>query len=63
MTWIVVIASMLSVVVWIGIYSQIDATSFDDEIGILFGTVGFWGVIVLSVVFAIGMSSWPLSCK
>ncbi len=51
---------MFSCIVWIAIYSWFDTPDFYDEIGILFGTVDFWGVVVLSVVMAIGMSSCPL---
>ncbi|KAF8328106.1 uncharacterized protein EI90DRAFT_2926464 [Cantharellus anzutake] len=52
LTWIVIIGSMLSCIVWIAVYSQFD--TFTDEINILFSTTSFWSAVFFSVVIAIG---------
>jgi phospholipid-translocating ATPase len=39
---------------WVTVYSFIPSTSFNDEVIILFGTVGFWTTVVITIILAIG---------
>ena len=39
---------------WVTVYSFIPSNSFNDEVIILFGTVGFWTTVVITIILAIG---------
>lgn len=45
---------MALLIVFIAVYSQFESVDFIDEVTILFGTMSFWGCVVLSVCVAIG---------
>ncbi|CAE6474741.1 unnamed protein product [Rhizoctonia solani] len=53
LTWIVTIGSSAVLIIWIAVYSQFMSTDFVDEFEILFGSMNFWGCVVLSVCVAI----------
>lgn len=53
-TWFFVVGSIVVMLIWIGIYSLFNSVDFNDEIVVLFGTVGFWVTVVLSTVIALG---------
>ena len=39
---------------WVTIYSFFPTISFNNEVVILFGTVGFWSTVVITIILAIG---------
>lgn len=39
---------------WVTAYSFFHTTSFNNEVIILFGTVGFWTTVVITIILAIG---------
>lgn len=45
---------------WVTAYSFFPTISFNDEAIILFGTVGFWTTVVITIILAIGEY---LACK
>ncbi|CEL53662.1 phospholipid-translocating ATPase [Rhizoctonia solani AG-1 IB] len=53
LTWFVTIGSSAVLIIWIAVYSQFMSIDFVDEFEILFGSMNFWGCIVLSVCVAI----------
>jgi hypothetical protein len=59
-TWIAVVGSMLVMCIWVTVYSFFHTVAFNDEVIILFGTVGFWTTVVITIVLAIGEH---LGCK
>ena len=59
-TWIAVVGSMLIMCLWVTVYSFFHTTSFNNEVIILFGTVGFWTTVVITIMLAIGEC---LACK
>jgi phospholipid-translocating ATPase len=59
-TWIAVVGSMLVMCLWVTVYSFFHTPSFNDEVIILFGTVGFWTTVVITIILAIG---GYLACK
>ena len=36
-------------------YSAFDSVDFNDEVVILYGSITFWGTVILSVALALGM--------
>jgi len=48
------VGSSLVLLIWIGIYSLFNSSDFNDELVVLYGSVIFWGAIILSVTAAIG---------
>lgn len=59
-TWIAVVGSMLIMCLWVTVYSFFHTISFNNEVIILFGTVGFWTTVVITIMLAIGEY---LACK
>ncbi|KAH7907450.1 hypothetical protein BJ138DRAFT_1160138 [Hygrophoropsis aurantiaca] len=60
-TWIIVIASSLVMLLWIVIYSYLppdnffsSTASFVDEVEVLFSNVIFWATVIFSVLVALG---------
>lgn len=53
-TWIAVVGSMLIMCAWVTIYSFFDSVDFRDEVVILFGNVGFWSTIIITIILALG---------
>ncbi|CAE6450639.1 unnamed protein product [Rhizoctonia solani] len=53
LTWFVTIGSSAVLIIWIAVYSQFMSIDFVDEFEILFGSMNFWGCVVLSVCVAI----------
>lgn len=53
---------MLIMCIWVTIYSFFESSDFRDEVIILFGTVGFWTTVVITVILAIGESYCPSTC-
>ncbi|KAF8221432.1 phospholipid-translocating P-type ATPase [Tricholoma matsutake] len=53
MTWIVVIGSTLTMLLWILIFSFFQSSDFIDEVIILYGNVTFWSTVLLSATVAL----------
>jgi phospholipid-translocating ATPase len=53
-TWVAVVGSMLLICIWITVYSFFESISFNDEVIVLFSTVGFWTTVVFSIILALG---------
>ncbi|KAF8712524.1 Phospholipid-translocating P-type ATPase, partial [Rhizoctonia solani] len=53
LTWFVTIGSSAVLIIWIAVYSQFMSTDFVDEFEILFGSMNFWGCVLLTVCVAI----------
>ncbi|KAJ1305376.1 hypothetical protein OPQ81_000391 [Rhizoctonia solani] len=53
LTWFVTIGSSAVLIIWIAVYSQFMSSDFVDEFEILFGSMNFWGCVLLSVCVAI----------
>ncbi|CAE7072861.1 unnamed protein product [Rhizoctonia solani] len=53
LTWIVTIGSSAVLIIWIAVYSQFMSIDFVDEFEILFGSMNFWGCVLISVSVAI----------
>lgn len=45
---------MLIMCLWVTVYSFFHTISFNNEVIILFGTVGFWTTVVITIMLAIG---------
>jgi phospholipid-translocating ATPase len=54
MTWIVVIGSTLTVLLWVVIYSFFPSSDFIDEVVVLYGNITFWSTVLLSATVALG---------
>ncbi|UZJ52914.1 hypothetical protein CBS101457_002234 [Exobasidium rhododendri] len=63
--WFVIVLSNLSYFVWIAIYSSVAFdTTFTDTAYVLFGTVQFWAVLVLSVMLSLlPRYTWNAYCS
>jgi len=53
-TWLVVVGSTVVMMLWIVVYSFFTSPDFTDEVTILFGTVNFWAVILLTTMICLG---------
>ena len=59
MTWSVVVGSTVLMLLWVVAYSFFPVSSllpsnFVDEVLILFGTVGFWATVIVTVCICLG---------
>jgi phospholipid-translocating ATPase len=48
---------MLLMCLWVVVYSFFESIAFNQEVVVLFSTVGFWFTVVFSIILALGMAS------